>query len=104
VVCSQLAGSGQNRTQAAVVRSGWYIVSDEGRETVRTRVAPARIVLPIGDLLSAIIVALVPATARSCHAPSVERRGSWILELHAPDDARAMPSLPNRRRLTSCGA
>jgi hypothetical protein len=104
VVCSELVGSGQNWTQAAVLRSGWDIISDERRETVRARLAPARIVLPIGDLLSAIIVALVPATARSCHAPSVERRGSWILELHTPHDARATPSLPSRRRLTSCGA
>jgi hypothetical protein len=103
VVCSELVGSGQNWTQAAVLRSGWDIISDERRETVRARLAPARIVLPIGDLLSAIIVALVPATAK-CRAASVERRGSWILERHAIHDARAMPSLPGGRRLTSCGA
>ena len=88
MACCELAGSGQNWTRAAVVRSGWDIISGEGR--------------PIGDMLSAIIVASVPVTARSCHAPSVERRGSWILELHDPYDAGAMPSLPDRRRMTSC--
>jgi hypothetical protein len=103
VVCTELAGSGQNRTQAAVVRSGWDIISDERRETVRARLAPARIVLPIGDLLSAIIVALALATAK-CRAASVERCGSWILERHSIYDARAMPSLPSGRRLTSWGA
>jgi hypothetical protein len=76
VVACELTGSGQNRTQAAVVLIAWDIISDERRKAVRARPAPAKIVLPTGALVSDIIVALVPATPRSCHALSVEHRGS----------------------------
>jgi hypothetical protein len=47
--------------------------------------------------MSAMIVALVAATAKSLRAPSVERRGSWILDLHAPYDPRGTRTLSAAR-------
>src|SRR5436309_3513858 len=98
MVCDDLtAGRRQNRLQATTVRSGRDIVCKEGREIVRAGPGPGRIVLPIGAVVRAMIVALIDATAKSCPAPSVEHRGSWIIDLHALHDTRATRSLPAGR-------
>jgi hypothetical protein len=76
-VCDDLtAGHRQHRKHATAVCSGRGVVCKEGRETVRARLTPGRIVLLIGAVASAMIVELVEATAKSCRAPSVDRHGS----------------------------
>ncbi|HUE27406.1 MAG TPA: hypothetical protein VMP89_11585 [Solirubrobacteraceae bacterium] len=95
MVCDDLTASRrENRVHAAVVRSGWGISSNEGRETIIARFALAWTVPPIAGVLCVLIVASVPANATSCQAPSVERTGSWMLELHAPKTPAPCQAFP----------